>query len=170
MSKSWGQARDEWLKRTSLEKETSSWAIESLSKNESKIYALESLSKERSKEKLEEIIRELKRSIKNEILEKETSIDELSLNTANSSKLQVSVPSSLNYLMKAWAAAEGRDLSSVALQCLESGLRTMKSKGSIPSVAIERYDVACKKRIALAEVNNVWDKYESLNLKQIYNH
>ena len=64
--------------------------------------------------------------------------------------------------MKAWAAAEGRDLSSVALQCLESGLRTMKSKGSIPSVAIERYDVACQKRIALAEVNNVWEKYETL--------
>ena len=97
------------------------------------------------------------------IIEKENELDDLSLNTANSAKLQVSVPSSLNYLMKAWAAAEGRDLSSVALQCLEIGLRAMKSRGSIPTAAIERYDIACKKRIALAEVNNIWDKYEASN-------
>ena len=69
----------------------------------------------------------------------------------------------INYLMKAWAAAEGRDLSSVALQCLEIGLRAMKSRGSIPTAAIERYDIACKKRIALAEVNDIWDKYEASN-------
>ena len=99
--------------------------------------------------------------IKLKIIEKENELDDLSLNTANSAKLQVSVPSSLNYLMKAWAAAEGRDLSSVALQCLEIGLRAMKSKGSIPSAAIERYDVACKKRIAFAYSYNRKDPKRS---------
>jgi len=62
--------------------------------------------------------------------------------------------------MKVWAAAEGRDLSSVAFQCLETGIREMKSKGSIPLVAVNRYDSACQKRIALAEVNNLLEKYE----------
>ena len=62
--------------------------------------------------------------------------------------------------MKVCAAAEGRDLSSVAFQCLETGIREMKSKGSIPSVAVNRYDLACQKRIALAEVNNLLEKYE----------
>jgi len=41
--------------------------------------------------------------------------------------------------LNVWAAAEGRDLSSVAFQCLETGIREMKSKGSIPSVAVNRY-------------------------------
>ena len=36
----------------------------------------------------------------------------------------------------------------------------MKSKGSIPSIAVNRYDTACQKRIALAEVNNLLEKYE----------
>ena len=62
--------------------------------------------------------------------------------------------------MKTWAAAEGRDLSSVALQCLEIGLREMKGKGAIPSSAISRYELACEKRIALAEVNDFWEKYD----------
>ena len=79
--------------------------------------------------------------------------------------MQISVPSNINYLLKVWAAAEGRDLSSVAFQCLETGLREIKSKGSIPSIATSRYDSACKKRIALAEVNNLLDKYESAQNK-----
>ena len=165
MENNWSNLRDQWLNKTSLEKETSSWAVESLSKNEKNIYGLENLSKDANTIALEELLKETKKRIKSEITEKENSIDDLSLNAANSSKLQVSVPSSLTYLMKAWAAAEGRDLSSVALQCLESGLRAMKSKGSIPTVAIERYDMACQKRIALAEVNNVWEKYESSIIK-----
>ena len=164
MKKSWSNTRDEWLKETSLAKEISSWAIESINKNEKEIYELESISEKGQATQIEEKLRALRRLIKHEILSKEDHLDDLSLNSANSSKLQVSVPSSLNYLMKAWAAAEGRDLSSVALQCLESGLRALKSKGSIPLAAIERYDIACAKRIALAEVNNAWDKYESLTI------
>ena len=165
MEKTWGNTRDEWLRKTSLSEEESSWAIESINKNEKEIYALESISQKVSLNELEQSLKALRKSIKAEVINKESNLDDLSLSTANSSKLQVSVPSSLNYLMKAWAAAEGRDLSSVALQCLENGLRALKSKGSIPTVAIERYDIACAKRIALAEVNNTWDRYESLHIK-----
>ncbi len=165
MRKSWSSARDEWLGKTSVGEETSSWAIESINKNEKAIYALEELSDENPINELDERLKILRKTIKTEITTKENNLDDLALNTANSSKLQVSVPSSLSYLMKAWAAAEGRDLSSVALQCLENGLRTLKSKGSIPPAAIERYDHVCEKRIALAEINNVWERYESSTIK-----
>jgi len=37
----------------------------------------------------------------------------------------------------------------------------MKSKGSVPVVALNRYNSACEKRIALAEANNLLDRYES---------
>ncbi|AAP99856.1 MULTISPECIES: hypothetical protein [Prochlorococcus] len=165
MEKTWNEIRDAWLRKTSLTEEAASWAIESINKSEEDIYEIQKIAKKDSFTELDEKLRLLKKSIKSHILEKENSLDDLTLNTTNSAKLQVSVPSSLNYLMKAWAAAEGRDLSSVALQCLEIGLRTMKSKGSIPSAALERYDVACKKRIALAEVNNIWEEYEGLTVK-----
>ena len=102
----------------------------------------------------------MKKKVKETISLKEISLDDIALNTSNSNKVQISVPSNLTYLLKVWAAAEGRDLSSVAFQCLETGLREMKCKGSIPSVAINRYDSACQKRIALAEVNNLLEKYE----------
>ena len=36
----------------------------------------------------------------------------------------------------------------------------MKSSGSLPIAAIRRYEVACEKRIALAEAKNVWEEYE----------
>ncbi len=167
MNKSWSSARDEWLSKTSLTEETSAWAIESINKNEKEIYALESISEKELLSDLDERLKKLRKAIRNEIINKENKLDDLTLSTANSSKLQVSVPSSLNYLMKAWAAAEGRDLSSVALQCLENGLRSLKSKGSIPTAAIERYNVACQKRIALAEVNNTWDRYESITIRSV---
>ncbi len=165
MENTWGTARDEWVGKTTIAEETSLWAIDCLNRNEQAIYEIEQIAKKGPNNELDIKLKELKQLIKTEIIKKENNLDDLSLNTTNSAKLQVSVPSSLNYLMKAWAAAEGRDLSSVALQCLEIGLRLMKSKGSIPSVAIERYNSTCKKRIALAEVNNLWDRYESKNIK-----
>ena len=166
MKEPWSSARDEWISSTTIAEETSLWAIDCLNRNEKAIYEIEQIAKDGSNNELEMKLKELKKLIKTEIIQKENHLDDLSLNSANSAKLQVSVPSSLNYLMKAWAAAEGRDLSSVALQCLEIGLRSMKSKGSIPSAAIERYNSACKKRIALAEVNNFWDRYEFKNMNQ----
>ena len=161
MKKSWSENRDEWLKRTSVPEETSLWAIEAISKTEKQIYAYEESLQNGSDDEIDEKFKVLKKRIKTEITAKENSLDDLALNTPNSSKLQVSVPSSLNYLMKAWAAAEGRDLSSIALQCLEIGLRAMKSKGSIPLAAVKRYDVACEKRIALAEINKTWESIDS---------
>ncbi len=165
MEKSWGAARDEWVTTTSISEENSLWALDCLNSNERAIYEIEQVLRNGSKAEIDMKLKELKKLIKAEINKKENNLDDLSLNSANSAKLQVSVPSSLNYLMKAWAAAEGRDLSSVALQCLELGLRSMKSKGSIPTAAIERYNSACNKRIALAEINNFWEKYESINIK-----
>ena len=128
MKRTWGSTRDEWISKTSLANEMSIWAIDSLNKNEAEIYDLENISSKSSEEELNEKLKVIKKAIKHTIIEKENELDDLSLNTANSAKLQVSVPSSLNYLMKAWAAAEGRDLSSVALQCLEIGIRSMQSK------------------------------------------
>ena len=160
MRRTWGEVRDEWLSSTALSESESKWAIEAITKNEKEIYAYEDMNQGSSSDELNEKLKSIRKAIKNEITKKENSLDDLTLNTPNSSKLQVSVPASVNYLMKAWAAAEGRDLSSIALQCLELGLRDMKSKGSIPSSAIERYDNACKRRIALAEVHKAWEIQE----------
>tara|TARA_Y100001968_G_C19439158_1_gene761534 strand:+ start:70 stop:573 length:504 start_codon:yes stop_codon:yes gene_type:complete len=162
MRSSWEEKEASWAKKTSLPESISKWAIESISSNHEQIKKLEADCKaNQSKEIIDIRLKEIRKNIKSEIAEKENGLDDLSLNTPNSYKLQVSVPSNLNYLMKAWAAAEGRDLSSIALQCLETGLRAMKSKGSIPISAVKRYDIACEKRIALAEANKAWGIHET---------
>ena len=158
MSNNWSKIRDEWLKRTSIEEEDAKWALGALINSEEDLFEIER--KLKNKEDVMGQVRSLKKKVKETISSKEISLDDIALNTSNSNKVQISVPSNLNYLLKVWAAAEGRDLSSVAFQCLETGLREMKSKGSIPSIAINRYDSACQKRIALAEVNNLLEKYE----------
>ena len=158
MSNNWSYLRDEWLKSTTIAEDDAKWALEALINNEEEFFAIERKFKN-NEDALGEV-RNLKKKVKETISSKEISIDDIALNTSNSNKVQISVPSNLNYLLKVWAAAEGRDLSSVAFQCLETGLREMKSKGSIPSIAINRYDSACQKRIALAEVNNLLEKYE----------
>ena len=158
MKKNWSYIRDEWLKSTTIAKDDAKWALEALINSEGELFEIEK--KFKSNEDALGEVRSLKKKVKETISSKEISLDDISLNTSNSNKVQISVPSNLNYLLKVWAAAEGRDLSSVAFQCLETGLREMKSKGSIPSIAVTRYDSACQKRIALAEVNNLLEKYE----------
>ena len=158
MPKNWSYIRDEWLKSTTIAEDDAQWALEALINSEGDLFEIER--KFKSNEDALGEVRTLKKKVKETISSKEISLDDISLNTSNSNKVQISVPSNLNYLLKVWAAAEGRDLSSVAFQCLETGLREMKSKGSIPSIAINRYDSACQKRIALAEVNNLLEKYE----------
>ena len=158
MSNNWSKIRDEWLKRTEIEEDDAKWALEALVNSEEELFEIER--KLKSNQDAIGQVRSLKKKVKETISSKEISLDDIALNTSNSNKVQISVPSNLNYLLKVWAAAEGRDLSSVAFQCLETGLREMKSKGSIPSIAINRYDSACQKRIALAEVNNLLEKYE----------
>ena len=159
MSKDWTYFREEWLKNTSLQEDDAKWALEALINSEKEFYEVESGIQ--NKEDVLLSVKNLKKKVRDNISSKELSLDNIALNTSTSNKLQISVPSNLNYLLKVWAAAEGRDLSSVAFQCLETGLREMKSKGSLPAVAIDRYDSACKKRIALAEIINLVDKYES---------
>ena len=66
----------------------------------------------------------------------------------NQVKLTVSVPPSLHVLLKSWAQCEGRELTSVVLQCVELSVRQLKSSGSIPAGAIRNYEVACEERLA----------------------
>ena len=165
MPKNWSYIRDEWLKSTNVAEDDAKWALEALINREGELFDIER--KFKNNEDVLVQVRSLKKKVKETISSKETSLDDITLNTSNSNKVQISVPSNLNYLLKVWAAAEGRDLSSVAFQCLETGLREMKSKGSIPSVAINRYNSACQKRIALAEVNNLLEKYELAQNKKI---
>ena len=159
MTKSWSYYREEWLKNTSIPEDDAQWALEILINSEEDFFEID----KRVNDNLDTFnqVKNLKKKVKDGINSKELDLDDISLSPSNSNKLQISVASNLNYLMKVWAAAEGRDLSSVALQCLETGLREIKNKGSIPAIAIDRYDSACKKRIALAEVNQLIDKYES---------
>jgi len=159
MFQNWSYLREEWLKSTSLQEDDAKWALEVLVNSEKDFFDIEK--RIQNNEEIFNKVKDLKKKIKENISIKEMGLDDLSLSASNSNKLQISVPSNLNYLLKVWAAAEGRDLSSVAFQCLETGIREMKSKGSIPSIAMHRYDSACKRRVALAEVNNLFDKYES---------
>ena len=137
MPKNWSYIRDEWLKSTTIAEEDAKWALEVLINSEGDLFEIER--KFKSNEDALNEVRSLKKKVKETISSKEISLDDISLNTSNSNKVQISVPSNLNYLLKVWAAAEGRDLSSVAFQCLETGLREMKSKGSIPSIACLLY-------------------------------
>ena len=159
MTKTWSYFREEWLNNTSLSEDDAKWALDALINYEQDFFDLEK--KIKNNENIYEKVRIIKKKVRENISSKEIHLDDINLGASNSNKLQISVPSNLNYLLKVWAAAEGRDLSSVAFQCLETGLREAKSKGSIPSVAINRYNSACQKRIALAEINNLLEKYET---------
>lgn len=66
----------------------------------------------------------------------------------NQVKLTVSVPPSLHVLLRSWAQCEGRELTSVVLQCVELSVRQLKSSGSIPAGAIRNYELACEERLA----------------------
>lgn len=67
-------------------------------------------------------------------------------------KLTVSVPPSLHVLLHSWALCEGRELTSVVLQCVELSIRQLKSNGSIPEAAVRRYESACDERLAIGGI------------------
>lgn len=67
----------------------------------------------------------------------------------NQVKLTVSVPPSLHVLLRSWALCEGRELTSVVLQCVELSVRQLKSSGSIPTAAVRAYETACEERLAV---------------------
>ena len=116
MSKNWSYIRDEWLKSTTIAENDAKWALEALINTEEDLFEIERKLKN-NQDALGQV-RNLKKKVKENISSKEISLDDIALNTSNSNKVQISVPSNLNYLLKVWAAAEGRDLSSVAFQCL----------------------------------------------------
>ena len=164
MQKSWSSLRDEWLQSTSIAEDDAKWALDAIVRVEDELFEIER--KIKREENIFSDVRNLKKKVKEIISLKEFDLDDISLNTSNSNKLQISVPANLNYLLKVWAAAEGRDLSSVAFQCLETGISEIRKKGAIPIVAISRYNSACEKRIALAEVNNLLEKFDSFQNKK----
>ena len=171
MPMEWQELKDDWLAQESLAQALSDWAITPINEQEDSINSLELTKKQQScietnKSDIYTDLKALRSKVKSSLTSKEDSLDDLTLNAPNSYKLQISVPSNINYLMKAWAAAEGRDLSSVAMQCLEVGLREIKGKDGIPLSAVARYNSACEKRIALAEANDLWERIEN-HLKQI---
>ena len=113
MSKNWSYIRDEWLKSTTIAEDDAKWALEALINTEEDLFEIERKFKN-NQDALGQV-RNLKKKVKETISSKEISLDDIALNTSNSNKVQISVPSNLNYLLKVWAAAEGRDLSSVCL-------------------------------------------------------
>ena len=153
MPSNWSKIRDEWLNRTAIAKDDAKWALEALINSEEELFEIEQ--KIRNKEDAISQVKILKKKVKETISSKEISLDDIALNTSNSNKVQISVPSNLTYLLKVWAAAEGRDLSSVAFQCLETGIREMKSKGSIPSIAVNRYDSVSYTHLTLPTIYSV---------------
>ena len=156
MEKEWETELQKWINETSVSKESARWAIEEDDSGQKKDVGT------KSRDIKKDFERERNTS-KKELLvmnqEKEKGLDNISLSSPSSYKLQVSVPITLNLLLKAWAAAEGRDLASVALQCLEIGLRESKSKGNIPIAAVEHYERNCEKRLAIAEINKRWESF-----------
>ena len=156
MEKKWENELQRWIKETSISKESASWAIQDEGNEQKKD---EEIKNSAGKRELEKEIKTSKKQLLSINQEKEKGLDNLSLSSPSSYKLQVSVPITLNLLLKAWAAAEGRDLASVALQCLEIGLRESKSKGNIPLAAVEHYERNCEKRLAIAEVNKKWERF-----------
>tara|TARA_Y100001968_G_C19330960_1_gene704254 strand:- start:22 stop:501 length:480 start_codon:yes stop_codon:yes gene_type:complete len=154
MNDSWRQELKRWVEETSISRDAANWAIK-----EAYEVAKEESVLGNSDSQRENLIRNLRdQNIKRQ-QEKEKELDDISLSTPSSYKLQVSIPITINLLLKAWAAAEGRDLASVALQCLEIGLRELKAKGNIPLAAIEHYEKSCEKRIAIAEINNKFERF-----------
>ena len=154
MKDKWKQELNRWLTETSISRYTANWVIK-----EDYGVAKEIPAVGNSDSEIKNLIRELKEQNIQRQQDKEKELDNISLSTPSSYKLQVSIPITINLLLKAWAAAEGRDLASVALQCLEMGLRELKSKGNIPLAAIEHYERSCEKRIAIAEINNKFEKF-----------
>ena len=69
-------------------------------------------------------------------------------------KLQITIPPSLGALLEGWAAAEGRDKTSVSVAALEVGLRQLLKDGSLPPMAVEFYKQACEKQVAFTLAKN----------------
>ena len=98
MPSNWSKIRDEWLDRTAIAKDDAKWALEALINSEEELFEIEK--KIRNKEEVISQVKILKKKVKETISSKETSLDDITLNTSNSNKVQISVPSNLTYLLK----------------------------------------------------------------------
>jgi hypothetical protein len=65
------------------------------------------------------------------------------------SKLQLTIPNAFAHLIDAWAAAEGRERTSVGGEALLKGLRQMMQEGTLPQSAMDSYERACRHQTAL---------------------
>ena len=155
LSKTYGQ----WMKGLTFSEKVAHWVEGIIRSNLDLIKQIESSSPPDLSE-----MKKLRKIITENIEIKGIELDDLSMNPTSSYKLQISVPANINYLMKAWALAEGRDLSSVALQCLEIGLRQIKCNGGIPKSATERYETICEKMLLASEIKALWERSEN-NIK-----
>ena len=68
-----------------------------------------------------------------------------------SSKLQLSVSSATDDLLKNWASSENRAVSDVAMFALETGLKALKNQGAIPEAALEATEIRSRQRLVHAE-------------------
>ena len=133
MPSNWSKIRDEWLDRTAIAKDDAKWALEALINSEEELFEIEQ--KIKNKEDAISQVKILRKKVKETISSKEISLDDIALNTSNSNKVQISVPSNLTYLLKVWAAAEGRDLSSVACLLYTSPSPRDRTRSRMPSSA-----------------------------------
>ena len=106
MSSNWSKIRDEWLNKTAISEDDAKWALEALINSEEDLFEIER--KLKNNEDAIGQVKVFKKKVKETISSKEISLDDIALNTSNSNKVQISVPANLNYLLKVWAAAEGR--------------------------------------------------------------
>ena len=95
MSKNWESRADEWRTERPLPKEISGWAIEGINKNMDLIESIERKKNIKDQNELNDRFKSLRQSIKTELVTREKEIDGLTLNTPNSYKLQVSIPTNL---------------------------------------------------------------------------
>ena len=90
MPKNWSYIRDEWLKSTNVAEDDAKWALEALINREGELFDIER--KFKNNEDVLVQVRSLKKKVKETISSKETSLDDITLNTSNSNKVQISVP------------------------------------------------------------------------------
>ena len=64
-------------------------------------------------------------------------------------KLQITIPPAFGALLDGWAAAEGRDKTSVAVAAMEVGLRQLLKDGSLPPLSVEFYKRTCETQTAM---------------------
>ena len=90
MQNNWSSLRDEWLKSTSIPEDDAKWALDAIIRAEDELFEIER--KMKTKEDIFSEVRNLKKKVKEMISLKEIDLDDISLNTSNSNKLQISVP------------------------------------------------------------------------------